>query len=48
MTYRAAAGGRFVPGTLLATQPERIKQDVDLLTVRVNYRFGRWPVVARY
>jgi outer membrane immunogenic protein len=26
---------------------ESIKQDVDLLTVRVNYRWGG-PVVARY
>jgi outer membrane immunogenic protein len=26
---------------------DRIRQDVDLVTVRVNYRFGG-PVVARY
>ena len=26
---------------------ERIRQDVDMVTVRVNYRFGG-PVVARY
>jgi outer membrane immunogenic protein len=32
-------------GTLFAT--DRISQDVDLVTVRVNYRFGG-PVVARY
>jgi hypothetical protein len=32
-------------GTLFGT--DRISQDVDLVTVRVNYRFGG-PVVARY
>jgi outer membrane immunogenic protein len=32
-------------GTLFGT--DRIRQDVDLVTVRVNYRFGG-PVVARY
>lgn len=26
---------------------ERIRQDVDMVTVRVNYRFGG-PVVAKY
>ena len=31
----------------LATRNEDIKQDADLVTVRVNYRFGG-PVVARY
>ena len=31
----------------LATRTESIKQDADLITVRVNYRFGG-PVVARY
>jgi outer membrane immunogenic protein len=31
----------------LATRTESIKQDADLVTVRVNYRFGG-PVVARY
>jgi outer membrane immunogenic protein len=30
-----------------ASRSENIRQDVDLLTVRVNYRFGG-PVVARY
>jgi outer membrane immunogenic protein len=34
-----------VAGTLFAT--DRIRQDVDLVTVRVNYRFGG-PVVAKY
>jgi outer membrane immunogenic protein len=39
--------GPFLPGSLFST--ERIKQDVDIATVRVNYRFG-WggPVVAKY
>jgi outer membrane immunogenic protein len=32
-------------GTLLAT--DRIRQDVDLVTVRVNYRWGG-PVIAKY
>ena len=31
----------------LATRNESIKQDADLVTVRLNYRFGG-PVVARY
>jgi outer membrane immunogenic protein len=31
----------------LATRNESIKQDADLVTVRVNYRFGG-PVVGRY
>jgi outer membrane immunogenic protein len=35
----AAAGGFFTA--------ERIRQDVDLVTVRVNYRWGG-PVVAKY
>jgi outer membrane immunogenic protein len=29
----------------------RISQDVDMVTVRLNYRFGGWgtpPVAARY
>jgi outer membrane immunogenic protein len=34
-----------VAGTLFGT--DRIRQDVDLVTVRVNYRFGG-PVVAKY
>ena len=39
------------PKRLLApvgtTFNERIKQDVDLVTVRVNYRWGG-PVIAKY
>ena len=34
-----------VAGTLLGT--DRIRQDVDLVTVRVNYRWGG-PVIAKY
>jgi outer membrane immunogenic protein len=34
-----------VAGTLFGT--DRIRQDVDLVTVRVNYRWGG-PVIARY
>ena len=34
-----------VAGTLFGT--DRIRQDVDLVTVRVNYRWGG-PIVARY
>jgi outer membrane immunogenic protein len=37
--------GSFLPGSLFAT--DRIKQDVDVVTVRVNYRWGG-PVVAKY
>jgi outer membrane immunogenic protein len=38
-----------VVNPLLAGAANRIGQDVDLLTVRINYRFGgQSPVVARY
>jgi outer membrane immunogenic protein len=30
------------------TDRERIRQDVDLFTARLNYRFGGGPVMARY
>ena len=41
--------------TLISTLPpvgsvsrvDNVRQDVDLVTVRINYRFGG-PVVARY
>ena len=36
-----------VVNPLLAGALNRISQDVDMVTVRVNYRFGG-PVVARY
>ena len=39
-TSRAAAGRRF-------SRTDRIGQDVDLVTVRVNYRWGG-PVIAKY
>ncbi len=42
-----ASGGLFPAGTFLGTQPIRVRQDADLVSVRVNYRFGG-PVVARY
>ena len=39
-----------VPNPLLAGAVNRIGQDVDILTLRLNYRFGGYgsPVVARY
>lgn len=39
------AGPLFAPGVFFGTHG--IRQDVDLVTVRVNYRWGG-PVVARY
>ncbi len=30
------------------TDRDRIRQDVDLFTARLNYRFGYGPVVAKY
>jgi outer membrane immunogenic protein len=45
-TYTFTNNGLFgAPGTLFAT--DRIRQDVDLVTARINYRWGG-PVVARY
>ena len=42
-----AASGNFTPpvGTFVAT--DRIRQDVDVVTARINYRWGG-PVVAKY
>ena len=39
-----------VPNPLLVNAANRISQDVDLLTLRINYRFGGYgsPGVARY
>jgi outer membrane immunogenic protein len=37
----------FTSPTSLATRSESIHQDVDLFTVRVNYRWGG-PVIAKY
>jgi len=51
ITYNTAGFFRGLPvGTLIGTQSERIRQDVDLITVRLNYHFdfGNGPVVARY
>jgi outer membrane immunogenic protein len=36
-----------VANPIVAGAANRIGQDVDLLTLRINYRFGG-PVVARY
>jgi outer membrane immunogenic protein len=36
-----------VPASPFIFGTDNIRQDVDLVTVRVNYRFGG-PVVARY
>jgi outer membrane immunogenic protein len=45
-TYNFTNNGAFgAAGTFFAQ--DRIKQDVDLVTVRVNYRWGG-PVVAKY
>jgi outer membrane immunogenic protein len=45
-TYTFTNNGTFAPaGTLFAT--DRIRQDVDLVTARINYRWGG-PVVAKY
>jgi outer membrane immunogenic protein len=44
-TTFVTAGPLFAPGVLFSN--DRIRQDVDLVTVRVNYRWGG-PVVARY
>jgi outer membrane immunogenic protein len=43
-TYTFNNNGVLPP---IGTFNERIKQDVDLVTVRVNYRWGG-PVVAKY
>jgi outer membrane immunogenic protein len=39
-----------VVNPIVAGALNRISQDVDMLTLRVNYRFGAWgsPVVAKY
>ena len=44
-TAFVTAGPLFTPGVLFSN--DRIRQDVDLVTVRVNYRWGG-PVVAKY
>jgi len=38
----------FRSPTSTITDRERIRQDVDLFTARLNYRFGGGPVMARY
>lgn len=44
-----SVGNGNLNGTIFANAANRISQDVDMLTVRVNYRFG-WggPAVPRY
>ena len=39
-----------VANPIVAVAVNRISQDVDMLTLRINYRFGPMsqPVVARY
>ena len=44
---RTAATPSTIPAGALLLGTERIRQDVDLVTVRVNYRWGG-PVVAKY
>jgi hypothetical protein len=52
-----ALGGRTTPSPtgvdprLAAVLSDRISQNVDMVTARINYRFGGWgapPVAARY
>ncbi len=35
------------PGTIVFTRNDRVSQDIDMGTVRVNYRWGG-PVIAKY
>jgi outer membrane immunogenic protein len=45
------ANNSFSVGPIAATfLNDRISQDVDMVTVRVNYRFGGFgaPIAARY
>ena len=44
-TYRFVSNGSVVPAGLVTNV--RIGQDVDIVTARINYRFGG-PAVARY
>ena len=45
LTFAATGNSGFTVGAVTAT--DRIRQDVDLATVRVNYRWGG-PLVAKY
>ena len=38
----------FPASAIAVTRSDAIKQDVDMGTLRLNYRFGAGPVVARY
>ena len=45
-TYNFVSNGVILPAGDLVAQ-SRIRQDVDLVTARINYKFGG-PPVARY
>jgi outer membrane immunogenic protein len=45
VTFSGRGAFGFAPGAFVAT--DRIRQDVDLATVRVNYRWGG-PVISKY
>jgi outer membrane immunogenic protein len=45
VSFHATGNNGALPGSLTVT--DRIRQDVDLATVRLNYRFGG-PVIAKY
>lgn len=47
-TFSYVGAGVGVPaGLLIGTQPIRVTQDVDLISARINYKFGG-PVIAKY
>ena len=41
-------GFTTVSGPAIAFRTDRIRQDFDMVTARINYRWGDRPVVARY
>ena len=45
--FMGSQSNNFVTPAGLAAGADNIKQDVDLFTARVNYKFGG-PIVARY
>ena len=47
-TYNFVSNGAWHPCRRLAhSGPDRIRQDVDIVTARINYRFGG-PAVTQY
>ena len=46
-TYNFVSNGAGILARLAHCGPNRIRQDVDIVTARINYRFGG-PVVAKY